>query len=252
MPATTGPAAPWAGSFTVETDGVVQPDGHIVLTQSRSKKFVLGSTVRYTGPKTGLEEQGLGDDVLEDIRTVTPTHLAPETDLASVPGPLRWFVNSYGLHTPAALIHDRLIPTDTSQHPGMTDPYADRFFRFMLEDLGYPWLKRWLMWTAVAFRTFYVTRRWIAILWVALSLAAIVAFAVTLLSSGSIVILALLAVAPLVAAALWKKQYGAGLVAAYTAPITLIPAVVVAIGYGVYWVAERVGMLVFPGRSPSG
>ena len=36
----------------------------------------------------------------------------PRTDLASVPLPLRWLVSNYGVHTPAALIHDWMIDTE--------------------------------------------------------------------------------------------------------------------------------------------
>ncbi len=242
-----GPA-PWVDSFEVETGGTVQPDGLIVLSQTASKTFILGSTVRYIGQKTGLENKGLTPTEMDDVKIVRPSDLRPTTDLASVPGPLRWFVNSYGRHTPAALIHDRLIPTDSESHPGMKDAYADRFFRFMLEDLGYPWIKRWLMWAAVAFRTFYKTRRWTSILWVAISLAAMTAFVVAIATSNWIWAF-LLAVLPLPVSFLWREQYGAGIVAAAAAPFVLPPAVVVAVAYAVYWALEQAGRLLFPSRS---
>jgi hypothetical protein len=39
-----------------------------------------------------------------------------ETDLASIPSFLGWFARRHGRHTPAALLHDQLIPND--------DPHA--------------------------------------------------------------------------------------------------------------------------------
>lgn len=239
---TTGP--PWIESFEITTIGESEPTGRIYLSQSNETKFVLGSTIRYVGTRTGLERRGLPAETASDILSVTPETLAPDTDLASVPGPLRWFLSSYGVHTPAALIHDRLIPTDEKAHPGMSDADADRFFRFMLEDLGVPILRRWLMWSAVAFRTFYMTRTWIAWLWVVTALFGIAGLVVGL-ASGSIPLVIAMLLAPLAASALWKRQYGAGIIAAACAPFILPPALIAALGYGVYWLLERlIGLVV--------
>ncbi|MGH1492129.1 MAG: DUF1353 domain-containing protein [Acidimicrobiales bacterium] len=240
--------APWSESFRIEADDAIQDRGDIRLDQIANKTFVLGSTITYLGAKTGLEGKGLSDEVLEDIRSVTPDHLAPDTDLASVPGPLRWFLNSYGIHTPAALIHDRLIPTLTDATPGMTDAYADRYFRFMLEDLGVPWLRRWLMWAAVAFRTFYVTKRSRTILWVLISLISIATFVFAVATGNYWLALGLIFV-PIPVAGLWRGQYGAGILAAVCAPFIAPPVVMAAVGYGVYWVLEKIAGVVFPGRS---
>ncbi len=242
--------APWAGSFTVEND----PDdgsgslGQIRLSQIGSTTFMLESTITYVGARTGLEGKGLSEEVLTDIRSVGPADLLPDTDLASVPAPLRWFLNSYGLHTPAALIHDRLIPTDPVATPGMTDAFTDRYFRFMLEDLGVPWLRRWLMWAAVAFRTFYETRRLAALVWSGLALSAIVAFVWSVLA-GNIWTAGLVILAAPPAAALWRAQYGAGILAAVCAPFILPPALLAVAGYGTYWVLEQLARAVYPGRS---
>ena len=69
------------------------------------------------------------------------------TDLASVPWMLRWLVASYGQHTTAALLHDRLV------RPGMTRQErveADTVFFRALEESGNNWMRHRLMWVAVA------------------------------------------------------------------------------------------------------
>lgn len=242
--------APWAGSFTVEND----PDdgtgslGQIRLSQIGGQTFMLESTITYVGARTGLEGKGLSEEVLTSIRAVGPGDLLPDTDLASVPAPLRWFLNSYGLHTPAALIHDRLIPTDPVATPGMTDAYTDRYFRFMLQDLGVPWLRRWLMWAAVAFRTFYETRRAAALVWSGLAVAAIVVFVWSVLA-GNLWMSGLVLGSILPSAALWRAQFGAGILAAVCAPFILPPALLAVAGYGTYWILEQVARAVHPARS---
>ena len=138
------PAAPWANCFK-DPDQPSQP-ASIQLQQVTRKTFILGSSLEYIG-ETGvptlpadacvLRPEDLGDPAL--------------TDLASVPSALRWFVSSYDVHTPAALLHDRLIgPTNDL---GVSEIDADRFFRYMLKALGVRFVRRWMMWTAVAFGT---------------------------------------------------------------------------------------------------
>ena len=112
--------APWVRSFEVEG----RSDGSIRLDQIDSKTFELHATVRYIGDETGLEGK-LTDEALRQIRVVSPEKL-PTTDLASVPLMLRWFAGRYGIYTPAALIHDWLIPQpSTPPVDGMTNQYAD-------------------------------------------------------------------------------------------------------------------------------
>jgi hypothetical protein len=119
------------------------------LAQSGRKEFRLHSKLTITGV-TGLEGK-ISPDSIANIRTVDPTSL-PTTDLTSVLGPLRWFVNTCGGHTPAALIHDRLTGIENGPFD-LTDVLADQCFRFMLEAVRMSWLRRWVMWAAVAFRT---------------------------------------------------------------------------------------------------
>jgi hypothetical protein len=227
---------PWAGSFLVdgETNGTIQ------LRQVGVKDFVLESTIRYIGARTGLEGK-VSEACIADIREVTPEDLRPHTDLTSVPPPLRWFVSQYGSHTPAALIHDRLIGL-TPPIPGLTDAYSDRYFRMMLKDVKVRWLRRWLMWAAVAARTRSKTgvRKLIGlILWFVASIAGM-ATAVVGIATQSWLLILVSAVAPFVLAGLWGRQYGAGLVAALAAPWLVPPTVLGVTSFCVYSVLERV------------
>jgi len=91
-----------------------------------------------------------------DPWTVVPS--APKyatTDLASVPGFLLWLVPRYGAHTLAALLHDQLV----KDPPGGQRSAADDIFRDALAELQVPWLRRWIMWAAVALGTLASSNR---------------------------------------------------------------------------------------------
>lgn len=60
-------------------------------------RFQLLQSFSYTDPK-------------HRTHVITPSGVG-NTDLASVPWFLWWFVASYGRHTAAALVHDQLIDT---------------------------------------------------------------------------------------------------------------------------------------------
>lgn len=163
------------------------------------------------------------------------------TDLASVPAALRWFVSSYDVHTPAALLHDRLIgPTNIV---GVSDADADRFFRFMLKSLGVRFVRRWMMWTAVAFGTRWRNPRLrpLLVIWLVLAAAGISALVYGLLAQIWWLVLAS-AIAPLLAAALWGRQYGAGLTAAATAVWVLPPTILATVGFWIYWLIEKAAL----------
>jgi Protein of unknown function (DUF1353) len=68
---------------------------------------------------------------------ITPRGVG-NTDLASVPWFLWWFVASYGRHTAAALAHDQLVDKIDRR-------YADWVFRCALKESGTSWIRRWLM-----------------------------------------------------------------------------------------------------------
>ncbi len=177
----------------------------------------------------------------------TPTE-QPDTDLASIPTFMRWFVNTYGLHTLAALLHDNLIVDTPNDGALKSDTLSDRFFREMMHCCDVKFLKRWIMWAAVAMRSRWAaggTRRVSVVVWGGLAAAGITSFVWSLGAfAGWPHALApewmlLIAVAmPFVAAPLWGKQYGASLVAAVAALWILPPALLGVIGYLVYQALE--------------
>ncbi len=199
----------------------------IELSQLDAKLFRLQSSLTYVGPST-----------IDAPREVGPASL-PTTDLTSVPGPMRWFVSPYGLHTPAALLHDRLVGEEAPE--GFPRADADRFFRDMLDCLGVPMLRRWLMWSAVAYGTRWSAggyRRAGIVIWTILAVIGMASLAIGL-ATLSLPWLAVAAVLPVHAAGLWGKQYVGGLLAAASGPWLALPALIAALGYGVYWVLEK-------------
>ena len=225
--------ASWANVFVFGPPD--QPESDIRIAQVDERQFRLDSRIEYLGT-TGLEEH-LPETTIDQIRVIESGDL-PLTDLASVPGLLRWFLPSYGIHTPAALIHDRLIPTTGTSPLGLTDEHTDTYFRHMLAALGVPRLRRWLMWSAVAYRTRLVTRTVLAVTWTA---AALIGIASVLVGSvfGNEVLVVVGLVGPLPASLLWWGQHRAGLIAAACAVFIVPPTVVAALGYGLYWLLER-------------
>jgi len=231
-------AGPWEGVF--ELDGV--DGGPIDLDQIERKSFVLNCTIRYTGAATGLEGKGLPDEILDDVRRLDPAAEPQQpytTDLASIPGPMRWFVGTYGAHTPAVIIHDRLIPVPDGLGD-LTEQHADRYLRFMLQALGMRWLKRWIMWAGVALRTRWASKGWrrlSVVLWILAAVAGMSWFAMSAADgNGTGMIWA--SAAPFGAAFLWGRQYAGGVIAAIAAPWLLPPTVLALLGYVAYVVLE--------------
>ncbi len=238
--------------------------GNVDLIQIDKKQFVVLQPFRFSNPTVEGELlaklQRDGHDaatarrMLDDARTFMPGEENP-TDLASIPPFMRWFVNTYGAHTLASIIHDQLIVPTANGGPLRSDTLSDRFFREMMGAAGMPWLKRWVMWAAVAMRTRWAAggwRRWSLVLWLVLAVCGIGAFGWAAgawilgwgmpFSAGWMWAIAL--VLPLVAAPLWGRQYGAGLVAAIAGSWVLPAAAFGAAGYAVYWVLERLARQV--------
>jgi Protein of unknown function (DUF1353) len=165
------------------------------------------------------------------------------TDFASIPRYMSWFVSRHGRHTPAALVHDRLV----TPHMSFAERRrADRLFVEMMDDLEVPPVQSRVMWAAVTLATRAVGTR--------LSLAGLVAWGVmavaglTLLVVGLVTLtpwLVLLAlVGPAAGAVLWGRQYAAGLIAGYALPVVALPAGASLAGYWVYWLAEQATKLI--------
>lgn len=90
------------------------------------------------------------------------------TDLASVPQWLTWLFPRYGKYTKAAVLHDYLCQNFrdvTVERVGSDDirlqdrSDADEVFRVVMAELGVPWARRWLMWSAVNWATL-ITSVW--------------------------------------------------------------------------------------------
>ncbi|MGH1489199.1 MAG: DUF1353 domain-containing protein [Acidimicrobiales bacterium] len=235
--------------FSISYEGA--PSG-IRLQQSGPRAFSLDCDIRYDGP-TGLSELKLDKAAEERLRTVDATTL-PETDLASVPAPFRWWSNTYGAHSPAALIHDRFIgepaPGDPGRPDGVSERHIDRYFRFMLQACDVPFFRRWLMWAAVALRTRTQTNLigLISILlWLAITGSAFVGVAMLLGQGRTWAAMAALLI-PIPASALWARQFGAGLMMAYVGVPCLLPPSVVSVPFLLLYVlVEAIGKQI--GRS---
>ena len=238
--------------------------GTVGLLQIDKKQFDVTRRFRFGAPDV---EKALLDHLVrngmtaaearaavDEARTFTPRRENP-TDLASIPRYMRWFESSYGLHTLAAVIHDGLIvdtPNDGALH---SDTLSDRFFREMMKAAGVPWLKRWIMWAAVALRSRWVAggvRRVSLCVWILLAVVGIATFVwavgAALLGWGSPVepwvLFAVAFLLPFAAAPLWGRQYGAGLVAA-VAGLWILPAAAFGgLGYLIYMALERLAKAV--------
>ena len=233
--------------------------GTVGLLQIDNKQFDVTKRFRFSAP--GVEKAFLDRLVrngmnaaearaaIDEARTFTPRRENP-TDLASIPRYMRWFESSYGLHTLAAVIHDGLIVDTPNDGALRSDTLSDRFFREMMKAAGVPWLKRWIMWAAVALRSRWAAggvRRASLCIWILLAAVGITAFVwavgAALLGWGrpvdTWVLFAVALLLPFAAAPLWGRQYGAGLVAA-VAGLWILPAAAFGgLGYLIYMGLER-------------
>jgi hypothetical protein len=245
---------------------VASENGSVGIVQKDHKRFVVTNAFRFTDPdiEAYLAREMLGDATkagrpltdaearaaVDRARTYNPREDNP-TDLASIPRFMRWFENPYGLHSLAALIHDDLITPTVNGGELRSDTLSDRFFREMMRRSGVPFLKRWIMWAAVAIRTRFAAggiRRVSLLLWGAFAVfgmaAAIAALGAWWFEWGTPIgpwrLLALAVVLPFASARLWGEQWGASLVFAI-AGFWVIPAGVIAgVGYLVYLGLERI------------
>ena len=242
----------WGNHFGIDVDKEDR-DGFIRLAQTSDTHFQLESVIDYGGA-TGLEgrEMPLSEEAWASLRRLTPDDL-DHTDLASVPAPMRWWINTYGRHTPAALIHDRFIGLPDGLPPeltaaGLGEEHIDRYFRYMLGDAGIEFIQRWVMWSAVALRTRWMAggqRRIGLMVWFVLALAGTVG-GIWSAASQSWLTLVAFAIAPWPAALLlWGRQWGAGVWASYVVfPLVLIPVTLAIVALFPFYLLQR-----FLGRS---
>lgn len=242
---------------------VDDPNGNVGIIQLDQKNFWVTNAFRFTNDAIEQDlvatlmrvDNGAGRSeaearrAVDDACTFTPSVENP-TDMASIPRFMRWFENPYGAHTLAAIIHDELIVDEPNGGKLGSDTLSDAFFREMMRVAGVPWLKRWIMWAAVALRSRFAAggiRRLSVVLWLLLALFGITCF---VFAVGSWLfdwspfvdpwLLVLIAIAlPFASSVLWGKQCGASLVAAIAALWILPAALFGVIGYGVYQLLER-------------
>ncbi|MEP6977984.1 MAG: DUF1353 domain-containing protein [Thermoleophilia bacterium] len=118
----------------------------ILLKQVSPNAFQLLEGFRYQAP---TDEAKVYTVPAHDTSR-PPDDPNNSTDLASVPAYLWWFVASHGKHTLPALLHDQLVD-DRDQAPKREE--ADLVFRYALRESDVSWLRRRLMYIAVALGT---------------------------------------------------------------------------------------------------
>lgn len=222
----------------------------VVLEQTGPTKFRIVAPFRYVDAVT--DEQYIVPD---------PRWGEQETDLASVPGILMWFVPRYGHHTLPALLHDQIV-----DHDLVADrERADRIFRDAMGEQGVALLRRWLMWAAVSMATMVVGRRW-RILAIAVWVGVFAALAFRLtppFAAWDVVPFDLLVdvpwtwaalavvVGPPTLAVVWGRRYLVGVISGYGAFVFAVPIVAVVLALGVYWSLEWVGTHVLRRPRPT-
>jgi hypothetical protein len=123
-----------------------RPTGYTLVKVPKKKNYELREKFEY---------------VDRDGKTyVVPRSNCLPTDLASIPAFATWLVPKDGGHTQAALLHDAMIvgPGETPDYvgPPVTDERADRIFLDGMRIGGVPFFRRWIIWTAVAMRSYWL------------------------------------------------------------------------------------------------
>jgi hypothetical protein len=201
-----------------------------VLAQIGDRSFELCRTFHYKRPTS------------QHVFTVLPRELQ-ETDLASIPWPLRWFATGYGRHTPAALLHDYLVKRGSTENPPVSRDEADLLFRQSMGELKVPHVRRWVMWSAVTSATRLLHSPWWTqagmALWFLGFLAILVLVGLNLFRGTSLwggLLVLLSSVLPL--GLLWGSRVGAGIIFGYTLLFFGPPTLLVLVAYGFYWLVE--------------
>lgn len=86
------------------------------------------------------------DYTWNDLCVVVPDYF--ESDFASIPRVFVWFLPRTGAYTKSALVHD-VLWRELAPNQEVSWRSADRIFRDSMHDLEVPFLRRWVMWSAV-------------------------------------------------------------------------------------------------------
>lgn len=129
--------------------GTPEPAGYTLRKPPRQKDYELREPFEY---------------VHRDGESyVVPRSECLRTDLASIPPFASWLVPKDGSHTQPALLHDAMIvkrgETPDYEGPDVDDELADELFREGMRISGVLFFRRWIIWTAVAIRTFWIHGR---------------------------------------------------------------------------------------------
>jgi Protein of unknown function (DUF1353) len=196
---------------------------------------------------------------------IVPDNLAAfRTDLTSVKRFFTWLVSTTGVHLPAALVHDGLIPgsREPSSYVASREidrVTADRIFRSGMRDLGTTWVQRWLIWAAVATATMVsrpILRSWQSWLAVCLTVGVVLAagtlatldlfdcgapvpwmadrpawLEVVTGTAGAVVI-------PFALSVMWGRQWRAGAIVGVALALLLHVTIAVAIVFAVFAVLD--------------
>jgi hypothetical protein len=233
-PETTG-ATPDPGHF--RKYGSDQPAA-VRLQQLDATDFYLVEPFRYV--KDGLVRVVPADQPLNPHSDVT--------DLASVPNVLTWLVPRYGRHSLPALLHDDL----QHQFDGvtMTSRKADVIFRDAMGDTSVPFLRRWLMWSAVSARTRWnlglawkvLVLLWVLIYGVGFWIAGPLLVSYALSGTATVIAVAAVFVSPLLLCYLWIWERRAAVIFAYGLLLATPAIVLVSATTGIYagleWIAK--------------
>lgn len=219
--------------FKVDSD---EP-ADVVLRQASATNFRIVEPFRYVDRSTGQEFRVPNENAADD-----------DTDLASVPSILLWFVPRYGHHTLPALLHDQLV-----DHELVDDrERADRIFRDAMGEQGVRPVRRWLMWAAVSIATVVKGSTWLVVpiaiwllAWAALAFRLTPPFAAWDVWPFNVLVdlpwwwAAIAAAAgPPALAVLWGRRYLAGIISGYGAFFFAVPLIAIVLALGVYWAFE--------------
>ncbi len=214
----------------------------IDLRQVGPNKFQLTTPFKYLDPTRNNQEH------------VVPAHdpLKPSddnSDLASVPFVLWWFIASYGHQTAPALLHDHLLKSCTTSAERRE---VDRIFREALRDAGVGVFRRWIMWAGVSvqtIRTFSIPLFVLLVVQLVASWTAIWGF--TWGDAFGVPWWAWLLL-PAAGAFFWARYFQALLIGAYVGAF-LLPATLVVVATVLAASASRIGRwLVRGGKLPDG
>jgi hypothetical protein len=116
------------------------PDAEVVVKQLDNENWEVKATLRYAGASDSFE-----------------VPIGQGTDFASVPRLFAWFLPRYGSYTMAAILHDYLW-RECAAKGEMDWVDADGLFRRAMRELKVPFVRRWIMWTAVRWAALFKPR----------------------------------------------------------------------------------------------